>query len=127
MLHLANRDELLPRFAADKMPAPQAARGGRGGAADAPLTASGHVFVVSTGKPLTVPGSAILGAGGRGGATPISAAVSATPKHGKVAKGTDGGFIYTPAAGFTGSDSFTYKLSRGSDASAEATVTIIVK
>ncbi|MEP6779753.1 MAG: M20/M25/M40 family metallo-hydrolase [Gemmatimonadaceae bacterium] len=127
MLHLANRDELLPRFAPDKMPAPLAPRGGAGRGGDAGLTATNHVFVVSIGKPLTVPASSILGAGGRGGASMVSAAVGTKPSHGKVTKGVDGGFIYTPNAGYAGSDSFTYKLNRGSETSAEATVSVIVK
>ncbi|MEP6764336.1 MAG: M20/M25/M40 family metallo-hydrolase [Gemmatimonadaceae bacterium] len=126
MLHLANRDELLPRFAPDKMPAPQAPRGGgRGG--EAPLAATGHVYVSGVDKPLSVPGSAVLGVGARTAATPTSAAVGTNPAHGKVAKSADGGFVYTPSKGFVGTDSFTYKLTRGSEASADATVTIIVK
>jgi hypothetical protein len=38
----------------------------------------------------------------------------------------DGGFEYTPQAGFTGSDSFTYRASDGSLLSGPATVTITV-
>ena len=39
----------------------------------------------------------------------------------------DGKFTYTPKAGYVGTDTFTYKISRGSDTSPEATVTILVK
>lgn len=130
MLHLANRDENLPRFAADKMPAVPAGRGGagggRGGATPA-ITAVNHVFAVSTGKPLTVPAPGLVGAGGRGDATPLTAAISMKPTHGKLTLNANGSFVYTPNAGFAGSDSFTYKLSRGAESSADATVTFVVK
>ncbi|MEO7997569.1 MAG: M20/M25/M40 family metallo-hydrolase, partial [Gemmatimonadaceae bacterium] len=130
MLHLANRDENLPRFAADKMPAVPAGRGGgagggRGGAAPA-ITAVNHVYAVSAGKPVTVGAPGLVGAGARGDASPLTAAIGTKPAHGKVVLNANGGFVYTPNAGYTGSDSFTYKLSRGADSSADATVTFIV-
>ncbi|MEO7359676.1 MAG: M28 family peptidase, partial [Gemmatimonadaceae bacterium] len=111
MLHLANRDENLPRFAADKMPAVPAGRGagaggGRGGAVPA-ITAVNHVYAVSAGKPLTVAAPGLVGAGGRGDATPLTAAIGTKPAHGKLVMNANGGFVYTPAAGYTGTDSFT--------------------
>ena len=132
MLHLANRDEMLPRFAADKMPAVPGA-GGRGGAAGgrggapAGIAAASHVYVVSSGKPLTVTAPGLATVGGRGGdAAPLTAAVGTKPAHGKVVLNANGGFVYTPNAGYTGADSFTYKLSRGAESSADATVTFVV-
>ncbi|MCK5654348.1 MAG: cadherin-like domain-containing protein, partial [Dehalococcoidia bacterium] len=46
--------------------------------------------------------------------------------HGTLTLNTDGSFSYTPSAGFTGSDSFTYKANDGTDDSNVATVTITV-
>ena len=48
------------------------------------------------------------------------------PGHGELTFYDDGSFVYTPAEGFYGTDSFTYKASDGADDSNEATVTIQV-
>ncbi|MEP6835200.1 MAG: M20/M25/M40 family metallo-hydrolase [Gemmatimonas sp.] len=133
VLHLANRDEMLPRFAADKMPAVPGAGAGRGaaagggrGGAPAGITATSHVYVVRAAKPLTVPAPGLATGGGRGDATPITAAIGTKPAHGSVTLNANGSFTYTPKAGYTGNDSFSYKISRGTDISPDATVTIIV-
>jgi hypothetical protein len=39
----------------------------------------------------------------------------------------DGSFTYTPNAGFSGQDTFTYQAGDGTDTSALATVTITVQ
>jgi hypothetical protein len=38
----------------------------------------------------------------------------------------DGGFVYTPAKGYTGTDTFTFKATRGTTIT-PGTVTIIVR
>src|SRR5439155_319271 len=48
------------------------------------------------------------------------------PAHGSVALNANGSFTYTPAAGYTGADSFTYKANDGQLDSNVATVTITV-
>ncbi len=48
------------------------------------------------------------------------------PSHGVVTLNPDGSFTYTPLAGFSGADAFTYEASDGSLQSATATVTINV-
>src|SRR5262249_9380315 len=52
---------------------------------------------------------------------------TSSPQHGELTNfdDDDGGFTYTPDAGFTGTDSFTYVLEDVGD-SPEATVTITV-
>ena len=126
-LHLANRDENLPRFAPDKMPAVPAGRGGgRGGAADAPFTAMSHVYVVAAKKAFAVTAPGVLGAAARAATPAITASLGTKPAHGTVTFKDDGTFVYTPAAAFTGTDSFTYKAVRGGE-SAEASVTLVVK
>src|SRR5207237_1442325 len=60
------------------------------------------------------------------GPPPKLAGVATGPAHGKLTLNLDGGFTYTPNAGFGGADSFTYQASDGSTASTPATVTISV-
>ncbi|USQ80491.1 ThuA domain-containing protein [Ornithinimicrobium faecis] len=49
------------------------------------------------------------------------------PAHGEVTLAADGSFSYTPADGFVGVDSFTYRASDGTATSAATTVTITVE
>jgi choice-of-anchor A domain-containing protein/uncharacterized repeat protein (TIGR01451 family) len=48
------------------------------------------------------------------------------PSHGTLALAADGGFTYTPAKGFSGNDTFTYRIRQGATTSNVATVTIAV-
>jgi len=57
---------------------------------------------------------------------PLSYAVVSGPLHGTLDLAVDGGFSYTPASGFYGADSFTFKAGDGTDDSNTATVTISV-
>ena len=56
----------------------------------------------------------------------LTAAKVAGPSHGTATVDANGGFTYTPNAGYTGSDSFTYKANDGNLDSGAATVTITV-
>lgn len=58
---------------------------------------------------------------------PLSATLVAGPSNGSLTLNADGSFTYTPDAGFTGADSFTYKANDGSDDSNVATVLIVVE
>ena len=49
-----------------------------------------------------------------------------SPAHGVVTLAGDGSFSYTPAAGYTGPDAFTYRASDGSDSSPNRIVSINV-
>ena len=49
-----------------------------------------------------------------------------TPSHGTLVLNSNGSFSYTPASGYTGSDSFSYRASDGSLTSATATVSLTV-
>ena len=56
---------------------------------------------------------------------PLAAEVVDPPVHGAVELAADGGFVYTPEAGFVGDDSFTYLASDGTqDGLAAVTLTI---
>ncbi len=57
---------------------------------------------------------------------PLTVAVVADPTHGVLALAADGGFTYTPDAGYSGSDSFTYEASDATVDSNPATVRITV-
>jgi hypothetical protein len=56
----------------------------------------------------------------------LTVILAGPPANGLLANDGDGGFAYSPAAGFTGTDSFRYKLSDGKLESGEATVQITV-
>jgi hypothetical protein len=48
------------------------------------------------------------------------------PSHGRLTFQNDGSFVYTPSAGFVGSDSFSVLASDGTDLSNEATVSLTI-
>ncbi len=56
----------------------------------------------------------------------LSAVLASGPAHGTLALAADGTFAYTPDAGFSGRDAFTYSASDGSLSSAAATAAIDV-
>jgi hypothetical protein len=56
----------------------------------------------------------------------ITAVKVTDPSHGSVSLSSDGGFVYTPTTGYTGSDSFTYKAHNSAGDSNTATVSITV-
>ena len=56
----------------------------------------------------------------------LSAIPITFPSHGALTLNADGGFIYTPAANFNGTDSFTYSANDGLADSAPITVTLTV-
>jgi hypothetical protein len=56
----------------------------------------------------------------------LLAFVVTPPANGTLALGTNGGFTYTPTTGYTGPDSFTYRVSDGKAYSAPATVSLQV-
>jgi VCBS repeat-containing protein len=57
----------------------------------------------------------------------LSAVLATNPSHGTVQLNTNGGFTYTPAANYHGSDSFTYRASDGTATSSPATVSLTVR
>lgn len=57
---------------------------------------------------------------------PLSAAIVTGPAYGSLGLNSDGSFSYVPNAGFTGTDSFTFKANDGQLDSNVATVTIEV-
>jgi len=56
----------------------------------------------------------------------LTAALVKGPAHGELTFGSDGSFDYTPDAGYSGSDSFTYRASDGKDTSGITKVTLTI-
>ena len=76
---------------------------------------------------LTVAASGVLGNDIDVDGEPLTAIKVTDPAHGTLTLNADGSFLYLPAFGYTGTDSFTYKVSDGTIDSNVATVTINVQ
>lgn len=84
-------------------------------------------FTVNEGGTLTVAAATGLLANDTDADSDILQAVLATgPQHGTLSLNADGSFVYTPDAGYFGTDSFTYTATDGTATSSPATVTINV-
>jgi VCBS repeat-containing protein len=92
---------------------------------DAP-TAAADTYTTAEDTPLTVDAPGVLGNDSDADGDPLSAELGSGPSHGTLTLDADGSFIYTPAANFNGSDSFTYKASDGGLESGLTTVTLTV-
>jgi hypothetical protein len=57
---------------------------------------------------------------------PLIPELVANPVHGRLTFENDGSFVYTPSAGFVGTDSFSVLASDGTDLSNEATVSLTI-
>ncbi len=81
-------------------------------------------YQTTQGTALSVSAPGVLGndTGGSG----ATAVLASNPANGALVLQADGSFTYTPSAGFTGSDSFTYQASFGGKSSNIATVTVTV-
>ena len=80
-------------------------------------------FTTTAGSRLDVTGTQLVG-----GATPPgeSVVMVRATVHGQITLTSDGSFSYLPAAGFSGTDSFSIAMSRGSELSASVEVVIRV-
>jgi parallel beta-helix repeat protein len=58
---------------------------------------------------------------------PLTAVLVSSPSHGQLTLAANGSFTYTPAANFSGTDTFTYKANDGNSSSQVATVSVLVK
>ena len=110
---------------------------GRGGTATAtvsltvspvndPPVAAPDSWPVTAGQPLTVAAPGVLANDTDVDGDPLSAALVTGAAHGTLMLDASGSFSYTPATGFSGSDTFTYQASDGIARSATATVTLTV-
>ncbi len=125
---LAARDAMLPRFPAGDMPAIPAGRGGFAGRGNAAPLPEVRIFQIEKGKTLTVAAPGLIPPAPRTdeNAATRTAAIDATPAHGKATLKPDGSVVYVPEKGFTGTDTFTFHIAGGA-APLPGTVTIVVR
>ena len=91
-----------------------------------PPTAGAEAYFVQSGSTLNVAAPGVLANDADPEGTSLSAQLVGTVTHGTLNLGSNGGFTYTPAAGYTGPDSFTYRASDGQATSGVSTVSITV-
>ena len=93
---------------------------------DAPTgQASSHA--VDEDATLTVTAPGVLAGAADVDDVALTAVKASDPANGTVAVNAEGSFVYTPAANFNGSDSFTVTVSDGAAVSAPVTVSITVR
>lgn len=88
--------------------------------------AAGDTYATGFNQPLTVSAPGVLGNDSDGNGDTLTAVLAAGPTHGTLSLNANGSFVYTPTAGFTGIDTFSYQVSDGLATSAAALVTISV-
>ncbi len=91
-----------------------------------PPVAVNQSYSTAEGTPLTVAAPGVLANATDSNNAPLTAVLVTQPSHGTLALQGDGSFTYTPAAGFSGVDTFAYAANDGVSDSNAATVTITV-
>ncbi|MDY1005563.1 Ig-like domain-containing protein [Curtobacterium sp. CFBP9011] len=86
-------------------------------------TATADVLRTAGGRPLTIAGRTLTG---NDSGTGLTVTGLGDARHGTVTTGTDGGLVYTPAAGSSGTDRFTYTVTDAAGQTTTATVTVLV-
>ena len=92
---------------------------------DAPA-ATADAYTVQSGNTLTVPSPGVLGNDTDVDSGAIQAQLVSGAVNGTVALNANGSFTYTPAAGYSGADGFSYRASDGAAASTPVTVSLTV-
>jgi VCBS repeat-containing protein len=92
---------------------------------DAPVAAD-DAYTTAEDTALTVAAPGVLGNDSDPDGDSLSAVAGSGPSHGTLTLNANGSFVYTPAANYNGSDSFTYRASDGTLTSNLATVTITI-
>lgn len=91
-----------------------------------PPVANGDTYSVQGNSTLTTAAPGVLGNDTDSEGSPLVAEIVTTASQGSLNLAATGAFVYTPTTGYVGSDSFTYRVSDGTDWSAPATVAITV-
>lgn len=94
--------------------------------ANAAPTATNDLYETPAGQTLMVPATGVIANDSDGDGDPLSAILNQHPAHGTLTLSPDGGFTYTPEAGFAGPDTFKYHVNDGAANSNVATVAINV-
>lgn len=92
------------------------------GTAPAPPTGQPDAYTTSIDTTLTVPAPGVLANDASPASLPMTASIASQPQHGAVTLAANGGFTYTPTAGYTGADAFSY---RPADANGQGNVTTV--
>ncbi len=91
------------------------------------LAAGNDSYTTPYASPLTVPSPGVLSNDhDTQDNDPLAASLVKGPAHGDVTLNPNGSFTYTPALGFSGTDTFTYKADDAMNVSAPATVSVTV-
>ncbi|PZE73248.1 hypothetical protein DEJ27_02005 [Curtobacterium sp. MCPF17_018] len=88
------------------------------------VTTSSDTATTPTGTTLKVPAASGVLANDSG--TGLSVVSNTTPAHGTATVAADGSYTYTPAGGFSGSDTFQYTAKDSSGQTSTSTVTVTV-
>lgn len=94
---------------------------------NAPPVSVNDSFGTAQGTALVVVARGVLANDTDDGGGPLTAALVSAPSNGTLTLNRDGSFAYTPSAGFTGVDAFTYRAGDGAGQSGVATATITVR
>ena len=97
-----------------------------GASGGTPPTTVADSYGTPFGTPLNVAAPGVLGNDNTNGGGAMTAAIASPAANGAVVLSGNGGFTYTPNAGFSGGDSFTYRASNSAGPGNVATVTITV-
>ncbi|HWQ90086.1 MAG TPA: Ig-like domain-containing protein, partial [Clostridia bacterium] len=92
---------------------------------DAPLAVA-DAYNMTQGTTLSITAAGVLANDDDADGNALTVSLSAAPSNGNLALAADGSFTYTPSAGFTGVETFSYVAGDGSENSQPATVTITV-
>ena len=91
-----------------------------------PPVAVNDSYSTPRGTPLVVAAKGVLTNDTDPDSPNLTAALASNPQHGTVVLSPTGAFTYTPAANYTGPDTFTYRANDGATNSNTATVSITV-
>ncbi len=91
-----------------------------------PPVAAGESYSTNQNTPLVIAAPGVLANDSDAQSSPLTAILNAGPTHGILVLNADGGFTYTPASGYVGLDSFSYRANDGSLDSNIATVNLAV-
>lgn len=89
-------------------------------------TAAADAFNGTEGQALNVPSPGVLANDSDPEGQPLTATLNSGPANGSLNLNPDGAFTYTPNAGFSGADSFTYTAGDGALSSPAATVSLSI-
>ena len=92
---------------------------------DAPVGAN-DTYSTTAGSTLTIAANGVLTNDTDVDGDTLTATTVSNPANGTLTLNSNGGFVYTPNSGFTGTDTFTYQVNDGTTSDGPVTVTIQV-